>query len=144
MTIARKNGGDTVGRTAAGTFAKGNAGRPKGARNRATVAAETLLDREAEALTRKAVELALEGDGVALRLCLDRLLPPRRPGDRPLEAMDLPGSPGEAMSAILAAVSRGELLLGDGERLAALVKTRADMAMQSEIEERLTALEAAR
>ena len=44
----------------------------------ATMAAEGLLDGEAEALTRKAVELALEGDTVALRLCLERLLPPRR------------------------------------------------------------------
>ena len=42
------------------------------------MAAEALLDGEAEALTRKAVELALEGDTVALRLCLERLLPPRK------------------------------------------------------------------
>jgi hypothetical protein len=42
------------------------------------MAAEGLLDGEAEALTRKAVELALEGDTVALRLCLERLLPPGR------------------------------------------------------------------
>jgi hypothetical protein len=42
------------------------------------MAAEALLDGEAEALTRKAVELALAGDTVALRLCLERLLPPRR------------------------------------------------------------------
>jgi hypothetical protein len=36
------------------------------------------LDGEAEALTRKAIERALEGDTTALRLCLDRLLPPRK------------------------------------------------------------------
>jgi hypothetical protein len=38
------------------------AGRPAGARNRKTLAASLLLDGEAEALTRKAVELALAGD----------------------------------------------------------------------------------
>ncbi len=37
-------------------------GRPRGARNRATVAAEELLDGEADALTRKAIELAKQGD----------------------------------------------------------------------------------
>jgi DNA transposition AAA+ family ATPase len=37
-------------------------GRPKGARNRATVAAERLLDGEADTLTRKAIELAKKGD----------------------------------------------------------------------------------
>jgi hypothetical protein len=58
------------------------AGRPKGAKNKSTLAAEALLDGEAEALTRKAVEMALRGDTVALRLCLERLMPPRR--DRPV------------------------------------------------------------
>jgi len=53
-----------------------------GARHKATVAAEALLDGEAEALTRKAVEMALAGDGAALRLCLDRIIPPRR--ERPV------------------------------------------------------------
>ena len=139
---ARKNGGDTAGRTPAGTFARGNPGRPKGARNRATVAAEALLDQEAEALARKAIELALAGDSVALRLCLDRILPPKRPGDRPVEVIDLPASPGEAMSALVVAAASGRLLLADAERLAALVRTRADMEMLSEIEDRLTALEA--
>ena len=141
---ARKNGGDTAGRTSAGTFAKGNPGRPKGARNRATVAAEALLDSEAETLARKAIELALAGDSVALRLCFDRILPPKRPGDRPVEITDLPESPGDAMSTILATAASGGMLLADAERLAALVKTRADLVVLSELEERLAALEATR
>jgi hypothetical protein len=37
-----------------------------------------LLDGEAAALTRKAVELALAGDQAVLRLCLDRTGAPRR------------------------------------------------------------------
>jgi hypothetical protein len=63
-------------------FRKGQSGnpsgRPRGARNKTTLAVEALLDGEAEALTRKAIERALEGDTTALRLCLDRLLPPRK------------------------------------------------------------------
>ena len=38
------------------------AGKPKGARNRSTIAAELLLEGEARALTRKAIELGLAGD----------------------------------------------------------------------------------
>ena len=53
-------------------------GKPRGARHKATLAAEALLDGEAAALTRKAIERALEGDGVAVRLCLERILPARR------------------------------------------------------------------
>ena len=48
-------------------FPKGNAGRPKGARNKVTVAVESLLDGEGEGLTRKAIELAMKGDTTALR-----------------------------------------------------------------------------
>ena len=62
-------------------------GRPKGARNNATVLAEALLYGEVEAITRKVIDKALEGDMTALRLCLDRLLAPRR--ERPV-AFKLP------------------------------------------------------
>jgi hypothetical protein len=56
-------------------FQPGNAGRPRGSRGKATVAAEKLLDGEAKALTRKAIDLAKEGDTTALRLCLERIVP---------------------------------------------------------------------
>src|SRR3954469_16604258 len=67
-------------------FQKGQSGnpsgKPKGTRHRVTMAAETLMEGEAEAITRKAIELAKEGDSPALRLCMDRIYPPRR--DRPV------------------------------------------------------------
>ena len=53
-------------------------GRPAGSRNKATIALEALLDGEGEAMMRKAIELALGGSETALRLCLERLIPPRR------------------------------------------------------------------
>ncbi len=53
-------------------------GRPKGARNKTTITVEALLDNEAEALTRKVIDLALAGNMAAIRLCFERLLPPRR------------------------------------------------------------------
>lgn len=50
-------------------------GRPRGARNTATLAAEALLDGEAESSTRKCVDLALAGDTMALRFCLEWIMP---------------------------------------------------------------------
>jgi len=93
--------------------------------NKATLATQALLDGEAEALTRKVVELAKEGNPVALRLCLERLLPPRK--DRPInftlpkveEAADLP----KALLAILEAVAQGELTPGEGQALTAMLAT---------------------
>ena len=68
-------------KTADGKFARGNRlgrGRPQGSRNKATLAIEALLDGESDKLTRKAVDLAMKGDTTALRLCLERLCPPRK------------------------------------------------------------------
>jgi hypothetical protein len=53
-------------------------GRQSGSRNKATLVATTFLAGESEALTRSAVELALVGDPTAMRLCLERILPPCR------------------------------------------------------------------
>ena len=108
-------------------FTKGQsgnpAGKPKGARHRATLAAEALLDGEAEALTRKTIALALEGNVFALKICLDRILPPRRERDVALNLPTLrtPADVGEASAEILAAVTAGEITLGEAAELARLV-----------------------
>ena len=73
--------------------------------------AEALLDGEAEGLTRKVLEMALAGDTMALRLCLERTLPPRR--ERPvrfrLPALQTPADAAAPMAAIAAAVADAHL-----------------------------------
>ena len=73
---------EKAGRKHDGRFAKGASGNPrgksKGSRHRVTQAVEALMEGEAEALTRKAIEMGLAGDLTALRLCLDRIAPARR------------------------------------------------------------------
>ena len=120
---SRNNASKTPGRGRGRPFEKGNAGRPKGVRNRATIAAEVLLDGEAEALVRKAVELALAGDVVALKICIDRLVPPRRelPLRFALPELRSAGDASAAMAAILAAVASGNICLGEAAELAKLV-----------------------
>ncbi len=104
-------------------------GRPKGARNRATLAAERLLDGEADALTRKAIDLAKQGDTTALRLCLERILPARK--DRPV-SFDMPrietvADSIKAAAAIATAVAEGELTPMEAAELSKVVEgyTRA-------------------
>jgi len=75
-TILQKQPGRGPGRPWPKGTSGNRAGKPPGTRCRATLAAEQLLDGEAEALTRRAIEAALGGDTVALRICLDRILPP--------------------------------------------------------------------
>lgn len=50
------------------------AGRPKGSLNRKTQLIK-LMEAHAEALVSKTIDLALAGDAVALRLCIERLIP---------------------------------------------------------------------
>ena len=61
------------GRNTDGKFTDGNGGRPKGSRNKATIAIDSLLEGQAEALTQTAISKALDGDSIALRLCMDRI-----------------------------------------------------------------------
>lgn len=130
-----------------GRFQRGRsgypAGRPRGARHRATIAAEALLDGEAEALTRKAIEKAKEGDSVALRLCLDRILPPlkERPLRLALPALASASDATAALAAITAAVAAGKITPGEGADLNAIVGGYAKAIEISDIEARVAALE---
>ena len=141
MTQAtRNNAGTTRGRP----FQLGNPGRPRGARHRTTLAMQALLDGEGEALTRKAIELALAGDATALRLCLDRLLPALR---ERLVTVDLPSleSPTDAVAAsaaLLAAAAAGEVAPSEARELGRLIELHLRAVEVHEIEARLTVLEA--
>jgi hypothetical protein len=118
-------------------------GRPKGALNKITLATQALLDGEAEALTRKVVELAKGGNPMALRLCLERLLPPRK--DRAINftlpkikgAEDLP----KALLAILEAVSQGEITPGEGQTLTDMLGAYRRGLETTDLESRIAALE---
>ena len=144
MTHPENTGRDQAGRWRKG--ASGNrAGKPRGARHKATLAAETLLEGEAEALSRKAVELALRGDVSALRLCLDRIVPPRK--DRPvyfeLPKMQEAKDAVNASAAIVDAVATGELTPTEAAELSKVVDGYARTLQTVEFEERLSKLEKA-
>ncbi len=139
----RKNGPITGSRNADGTFAPGNPGRPKGSRHRTTRAIEALLEGEAEGLTRKVIDMALEGDTTALRLCLERIAPPRK--DAPVQ-FDLPAiasakEASDAASAVLTAVSDGDLTPLEGAAVMGLVESYRRTLETTDIEERIVALE---
>jgi len=120
-------------------------GRPAGSRNKATLAIDALLDGEAAALTRKAITLAKKGDMQALKLCMDRIVPPRR--DRPLNfalpAIASPGDAATAMGALLKATADGELTpLEAGEvEVAKLVDTYIRTVETNDLTKRIEHLE---
>ena len=131
----------------AGTFKTGESGnpsgRPKGARNRATLALEAILEGEAEALTRRAVALALEGDTVALRLFLDRIAPARKDRHVPfaLPPISTAADAVKASAALVAAVAEGELTPSEASDLGKLVETVIRGIELTDVQERLARLE---
>ncbi len=119
------------------------AGKPKGTRHKTTMAVEALFDGEAEGLTRKAIEKALAGDSVALRLCLDRICPPRK--DRPV-SLDLPkiesaGDAEKAIAAIIDAVASGEITPSEASEVTGLIAAFTKAREVSDLEARIEALE---
>lgn len=105
-----------------------------------------LLDGQAEALTQRAVEMALAGDSVALRLCLERLAPPRKdaPVQFPLPRMTTARDAAEAAGAVLEAVSVGDLTPTEGAQVMALVDSYRRTLEVTELEARLATLEGQR
>ena len=127
-------------------FAVGNTagrGRPKGSRNKATLAKEELFSEHGEAVIRKCLSMALKEDPTAMRLCIDRIYPVRRamgvPFDMPpVEKVSdlLP-----AVNSVLRAVARGELTPAEGQQMVSLLESTGGILMAQEFESRLRAVE---
>ena len=131
------------GRNTAGKFSAGNSGRPRGSRNKATLAIESLLGGQAEALTQTAVSKALEGDSVALRLCMERIAP--APKDNPvsfaLPQMNNALDASQAAGSVLTAVSEGEITPIEATRVMGLIDSYRRTLELADIETRIAALE---
>lgn len=144
--MTRNSGQKTDTRNPDGTFAPGNPGKPKGSRHRATQAIEAMLEGQQEALTQAAIDKALEGDVTALRLCLDRIAPARK--DAPVR-FDLPEietaqDAANAARAILKAVADGDVTPLEAATVMAVVEQFRRTLETTEIEGRITALEASK
>jgi hypothetical protein len=131
-----------------GRFQKGQSGnpkgKPKGARNRTTLIAQTLLDGQAEALVEKVVQLALDGDLTCLRICLERLVPPKM--DAPID-IDLPDISAVAdipklFSSLTAKLREGGITPSEARVLIDLAEAIRRLFELTELEQRIGALEA--
>ena len=131
------------GRNTAGKFTLGNSGRPKGARNRKTLEIESLLEGQAEALTQTAISKALDGDSMALRLCMERIAP--APKDNSvafaLPQMNNALDASQAAGSVLTAVSEGNLTPIEATRVMGLIDSYRRTLELTDIENRLKVLE---
>lgn len=100
-------------------FKKGESGnpkgRPKGSRNARLIALEALLSGEEKNIMKKALAIALDDENdsqiQALKLCLERLMPPVKdnPISLKLPKMEVTSDLPKITSAIFNAVTKGEI-----------------------------------
>ena len=119
------------------------AGKPPGTRHKSKMAAQVLLDGESEALTRKAIEMALAGDMAALRLCFERILPPskEKPVSIRLPETSSPQGIDRASETILQAVAQGQLLPSEGSGILNMIEKRRLTLETLDLEQRISTLE---
>ena len=107
---------------------------------------EALLEGQHAALTQKAIDKALEGDGMALRLCLDRIAPLRK--DSPLTFALPPiltaADTVQASASLLTAVAVGEVTPDEAGRVMALLTAHRALVETGDLESRIAALEVKR
>ena len=119
------------------------AGRPRGIRNKQTIAAEKVLAEDAEVLARVAIDLAKSGDIAALRLCLDRVCAPHR--HRPV-AFDMPalGAAADAVGAmgiLMEGIAGGELSAPEAAGLAKVIQGFTQALNTADLDKRIAELE---
>lgn len=105
-------------------FPKGSPGRPKGTLNRVTLAAQALLDGQTEAITEACIQGALAREPLCIKLCIERILPPRKelPVQFTMPPLQSGADVAAAMGAVMNAVAEGKLLLSQGLDFAKLLE----------------------
>jgi hypothetical protein len=105
--------------------------------------AQQLLQSHSEALVRKALLMALNGDVAALRLSLERIIPVRR--EMPVKLGRLPlataADVSKAMEMVLNKMASGQLTVEEADRVVALLERRRQAIQTEVLETQLRALE---
>jgi len=119
------------------------AGKPKGARHRATLIAEKLMAEDAEAVVQAVVAAAKAGDMGAAKLILDRIAPPRkgRAVEFELPPVETAADVCNAQAAIISAVATGRLSPEEAASIATLLDASRKAIELSDLEQRLAQLE---
>lgn len=131
------------------TWKKGESGNPKGRVPGGNYTYHTAQVREfigsrLPELMERAVTMALDGDAAAMKICLERVCPPMRPRDDPVQ-LDMPQGDGLAALGrrILEGMGNGALTPDQAYRLLQSLQALSAIESNDQFEARIAALEAA-
>jgi hypothetical protein len=97
----------------------------------------------ASVLIAKVVEMAKAGDAAALRICIERLIPPAKAKDDPVELPEISGALADCGQAVLTALAEGRISPEEAATVMGALSGQARVVETSEIDKRLRALEEA-
>lgn len=115
-------------------------GKPKGAKDKRTELRE-LLKPHAPELVEKVVQMAKDGDTAALRICIDRLIPPIKAAEEPVRLEGFDGTLSEQGQSILRAMGEGKLASSQAATLLQALAAQTRIIEAEELERRVRALE---
>jgi hypothetical protein len=118
-------------------------GRPQGSRNKSTMAALELLREHSDVVVRKCIAEALRGNKMAMKLCMDRIVPARRdpPVKLTLPPVNTAAEVAKALNVVLKAISSGRLTPEEGLTISDILETKRRSIETAEQEERILALQ---
>ncbi len=122
-------------------FQKGQSGNPAGRKPGTKNRKLELLRSNDKRLQKKVLEMALDGDPVALRICADRLWPKLRPEAAPVRVITASSDLASQGAAIINAALSGKLTPDVLRDLLSALADQARLVEFTEIEGRILALE---
>ena len=118
-------------------------GRPRGSRNKTTLATQELLREHSQPLLHKALVMALKGDSTILRLLLDRILP--RTKDPAVRMSQLrTGTPQELLQThetLMRDLASGQLTPTQAQQIDSIIESRRRLLETEDLERRVRAIE---
>lgn len=125
-------------------YRKGRSGNPKG-RPRGIqdkrVALRALLEPHAPRLIDIVVKKALKGDMTAARILMDRMIPPVKARDEPVEITGLTGSVTDQARTVVEAVGAGRVTPDQAASLMSAISAQARIFEVDELARRVKAIE---
>ena len=121
----------------------GGPGRPEGSRNKASLVLDKLAAEDGEAILRKTIEAAKNGDQRSSEIILSRIWPVRkgRPVSLQLPPIDKAADLVKALGTVAEAVGAGDITADEGAAVAAVLEMKRKAIETADLEERIAKLE---
>lgn len=116
-------------------------GRPRGIKDRRVLFREA-FGKRAEDIIKSIIDAAIAGEPSAMRICADRLCPPIKPKEDPIQLSRFGKTPVEQADRVLQEMAAGNITPGEAQRVMECIKGRVSVIEITELMDRMERIEA--